>query len=78
MADARAESMDLVSFSPEGAIHDWNYLLERMHLLKSDVALGHFVKLIGWIVLSLSVLLGLAEIKKPLYGTRPSAPGPAL
>jgi hypothetical protein len=64
VADARAESMDLVSFSPEGATHDWNYLLERMHLLKSDVALGHFVKFTGWIVLGLSVLLGLAEIRQ--------------
>jgi hypothetical protein len=64
VADARAESLDLVSFSPEGGVHDWNYLLERMHLLKSDVALGHFVKFVGWIVLGLSVLLGLLETKK--------------
>lgn len=64
VADARAESMDLVSFSPEGATHDWNYLLERMHLLESDVALGHFVKFVGWIVLGLSVVLGLAESRR--------------
>lgn len=64
VADARAESMDLVSFSPEGGIHDWNYLLERMNLLKGDVALGQFVKLMGWIALLSSVVLGLAEIRK--------------
>ncbi len=63
IADARAESLELVSFSPEGG-HDWNYLLEQMHLLKSDVAIGHFVKFLGWIVLGLSVWLGLDEIRK--------------
>lgn len=62
IADARAESLDLVSFSPEGG-HDWNYLLERMHQLRNDVAIGHVVKLLGWIVLGLSVLLGLNEIR---------------
>jgi hypothetical protein len=63
IADARAESLELVSFSPEGG-HDWNYLLEQMHLLKSDVAIGHFVKFLGWIVLGLGVLLGLDETRK--------------
>ncbi|MFI5206390.1 MAG: hypothetical protein ACHQU8_03960 [Gemmatimonadales bacterium] len=64
VADARAESLDLVSFSPEGGVHDWNYLLERMHLLNSDVALGHLVKFVGWIALGLSVLLGLSETRR--------------
>jgi hypothetical protein len=69
VADARAESLDLVSFSPEGGVHDWNYLLERMHLLKSDVALGQLVKFCGWIVLGLSALLGGVEIQRIWRGT---------
>jgi len=39
IADARAESLELVSFSPEGG-HDWNYLLEQMHLLKRTLRSG--------------------------------------
>jgi hypothetical protein len=63
VADARAESLDLVSFSAEGAVHDWNYLLERMHLLRDDVQLGHFAKFVGWLVLGFSLLLGLDALR---------------
>jgi len=63
VADARAESLDLVSFSAEGAVHDWNYLLERLHLLRDDVQLGHFVKFIGWLVLGFSLLVGIDALR---------------
>jgi hypothetical protein len=64
VADARAESLDLVSFSPEGGGHDWNYLLERMNLLKSDVQIGRFVRFVGWVVLVLSGLLGIDALRR--------------
>ena len=69
IGDARAEQLDLVSFSPEGGGHDWNYLLERMRLLKNDTQIADFVRFLGWIVLALSVLLGAGEIRKVWRGT---------
>ena len=69
IADARAESLDLVSFSPEGGGHDWNYLLERSHLLRQDVAIGHFVKFIGGLVLALSWLVAVDAMQRLWRGT---------
>jgi len=70
IADARAESLDLVSFSPEGGGHDWNYLLERWNLLRSDVAIGRFTRFVGWVVLALSWLFALDALQKLARGTR--------
>ncbi len=69
IADARAESLDLVSFSSEGAVHDWNFILERWHQLRNDVAIGHFVKFVGWLVLGGSVLLAIDELQRLRRGT---------
>jgi hypothetical protein len=57
IADARNEMLDLVSFSPDGAIHDWNYLLGSMGMLKQDIALSRFVRFIAWCVLAASTVL---------------------
>ena len=57
IADARNEMMDLVSFSPDGAVHDWNYLLGTLGWLEHDIALGRFMRLLAWIVLLASGLL---------------------
>lgn len=50
IGDARTELLDLVSFSEEGAIHDWNYLLGRAGLLHLDRSLAGFTRFLGWIV----------------------------
>ncbi len=57
IGDARAELMDLVSFSEEGAIHDWNYLLRSMGLLRSDRQLAGFTRFVAWMVLLASSVL---------------------
>ena len=57
IADARTEMLDLVSFSEEGAVHDWNYLLERAGLLSSDLAFARFSRFIGWVLLLASTTL---------------------
>ena len=78
IADARAESLDLVSLSAEGQTHDWNFILERWHLLRQDVAIGHFVKDIGWVVLAGSVVLAVLALKA-LWAPPPQSdtpPGP--
>jgi hypothetical protein len=69
IADARAESLDLVSFSPEGGGHDWNYLLERGNLLRRDVAIGNFTRFVGWMTLALSWLVALDAIQRLGRGT---------
>ncbi len=57
VADARTEMLDLVSFSAEGAIHDWNYLLGRAGLLQQDLATARALRFIAWMVLAGSTLL---------------------
>lgn len=57
VADARNQMLDLVSFSPDGAIHDWNYLLGSMGLLRQDIALSRAVRFVAWGVLLASTAL---------------------
>jgi hypothetical protein len=57
VADARNEMLDLVSFSPDGAMHDWNYLLGSMGMLAQDIALSRLVRFIAWAVLLASTAL---------------------
>ena len=51
IADARTEMLDLVSFSEEGAIHDWNYLLGSAGMLGSDFAFARLARFIAWVLL---------------------------
>ncbi len=76
IGDARAESLDLVSFSPEGGGHDWNYLLERWYLLKHDVRIAGGTRTAGWLALLGGLALGLAEVRRLGRGgaPRPSDP----
>jgi hypothetical protein len=57
VADARNEMLDLVSFSPDGAIHDWHYLLGSLGMLEQDIALARLVRFIAWGVLLASTAL---------------------
>lgn len=57
VADARTEMLDLVSFSAEGAIHDWNYLLGRAGLLGQDLAIARALRFAGWTILLASTAL---------------------
>ncbi len=59
IADARNEMLDLVSFSPDGAIHDWNYLLGSMGLLQQDIAISRLVRFVAWCILLGSTALTL-------------------
>ena len=57
IGDARTEMLDLVSFSPDGAIHDWNYLLGRAGMLGLDLRLASFTRFVAWMVLLASTVL---------------------
>lgn len=71
VADARTQMLDLVSFSPDGGIHDWNYLLGRAGLLALDQRLASFTRFIAWLVLLASTALAgrllwwMATLKPP-------------
>jgi len=59
IADARAMDLDLVSFSEDGAVHDWHYLLGKAGLLAQDQALARLDRLVGLVVLAASVAMAL-------------------
>lgn len=59
IADARAMDLDLVSFSEEGAEHDWNYLLGKAGLLWHDQTVARLDRFIGFFVLAASVSFGI-------------------
>lgn len=55
IADARAMELDLVSFSEDGAGHDWNYLLGKAGLLMRDQSVARLDRFAGFVVLAASV-----------------------
>lgn len=59
VGDARAQDLDLVSFSPDGGGHDWHYLLSRAGLLKQDLAIARMLRGLGWLLVILSSLFTL-------------------
>ncbi len=59
IADARAMDLDLVSFSEDGAGHDWNYLLGKAGVLYQDQAIARLDRFAGFIVLVASVMMAL-------------------
>jgi len=73
IGDARAESLDLVSFSPDGAIHDWNYLLERFHLLRDDRPLAAFTRTLGWVTLAAGAGIAAHAVLRPRNPVPPAA-----
>lgn len=59
IADARAMDLDLVSFSEDGAVHDWNYLLGKAGLLLKGQAIARVGRFTGAMVLVASLALAV-------------------
>lgn len=59
IADARAQELDLVSFSPDGGGHDWHYLLAQAGMLKQDIAVARFANFLAVVLIVVSVLFAL-------------------
>ncbi|MGH8751517.1 MAG: zinc ribbon domain-containing protein [Burkholderiales bacterium] len=57
MADARAQELPLVGWGSD-IIHDWHYMLPKLHLLAWDTRLGSFTRLMAFLVMWGSVVLG--------------------
>ena len=58
VADARAEELPLVSLGGGDVVHDWNYLLGSVHLLRHDAEIAGMVRAVAAVVLAASVWLG--------------------
>lgn len=56
--DAQAMELPLVSIGGGDSIHDWNYLLHTMNLLRQDQIIGNAVLGLGLLIMLLGVLLG--------------------
>lgn len=77
VADARAQDLDLVSFSPDGGEHDWHYLLSRAGLLRQDQSIAGALRGLGWLLVfaagafSLRLFLWMATEPPPKDDTAP-------
>ncbi len=56
--DAQAMEMPLVSIGGGDSIHDWNYILLKLNVLRHDQAIGNVVLGLGLLIMLVSVLLG--------------------
>jgi hypothetical protein len=59
IADARATDLDLVSFSEDGAVHDWHYLLAHAGWLRHDQTIARVDRFAGFVVLLASTGFGM-------------------
>ncbi len=66
--DARARVLPLLG--GEDTLHDWNYILARLNLLRWDQALGNAVYAVGLVTLAVSVLWGLYCSQEEKSSTR--------
>lgn len=57
VGDARAQMLPLVSVGGGDAIHDWHYLLSRMHLLSLDTGIAAFTRLLAFILMWGSIVI---------------------
>lgn len=58
--DAQAMALPLYSVGGDDPIHDWNYILGRLGLLRGDQVIGNAVFVLGIIVIIISVLWGFS------------------
>lgn len=83
MADARSQSLQYVTVGdPDKAEHDWYYLFSQAGVLEHDIAIGGFVRMLGWIGMLAVVgwLVWQIWLKRPERKTAakivPAAPPP--
>ena len=58
VGDARALELPLVSMSPDGGDHDWNWLLDRSGLLAYDLRIAGVIRRSAAILLLVSLAAG--------------------
>lgn len=59
ISDARLQALPLLG--GDGAIHDWHYLLDQLHLLTWDTTIGGILFALGIVICSIGIL-GMATL----------------
>jgi hypothetical protein len=72
VGDARAQQLPLVSLSPDGGEHDWQWLLDRFGLLSRDTAIADGIRRASASVLLAALAAGLWSTIRLLHVPRPS------
>ena len=75
VGDARALELPLVSMSPDGGDHDWNWLLDHYNLLRYDLRIATALRRLAAVILLVALTAG-AWICIRLFG-RPAAVAPS-
>lgn len=75
MADARELELDLVSFGPDGDIHDWNYLFTSLGIIRWDTTIAGLTRTAGWLLVIGSVTYGVTAWPTTLRGGPDTPPG---
>lgn len=73
-SDARAQELPLVG----GGEHDWAYMLERLHQLPQDQAIGHAAWTIGVVLYVIAIAGGLFALTIPVPAANDAIAGDAL
>jgi len=74
MADARSQSIPLVSISGDGAIHDWNFVFGKLGLLPQDHVIGFTFMAIGFLLALAGLAFGVFLIVKMAAAADEPAP----
>lgn len=64
IADARAQELDLVSFSPDGGAHDWHFLLAHAGWLRHDLLIARGARFLAVLILLASILAAIALFRR--------------
>ena len=72
IADARAQELDLVSFSADEAGHDWHYLLAHAGMLARDQGVARLTCALAALALAATVLASLLLFRR-MAARRPDA-----
>jgi hypothetical protein len=64
IGDARAQELDLVSFSPDGGGHDWHFLLANAGMLRRDLEIARLARAGAGLTLVLTCLLALLLFRR--------------
>jgi hypothetical protein len=75
IGDAVAQQLPLVSMSPDGGGHDWNYLLDHFNLLAYDLRFAMLTRRLSFVMLATSFIGGLWICLRA--APQPVAPAPA-
>jgi hypothetical protein len=72
MSDARSQLLPLIGPGGDGAKHDWHFVFSQLGWLPQDQIIGGSVVIVGVIVGSVALILGLYMLAVKTFGTQGS------